>query len=439
MSHSRSHCDSIVRAIECVANVVLAAMLVLALSPMFAEPANAQSYTLTLLYSFTGPPDGDSPRGIVLDSQGNLYGSTQYGGLPNCGPRERPLISCGTVFKLDTSGQETVLHKFTFSNGDGMVPLGSVIRDSQGNLYGTTNFGGDSRCFSDGEYFGCGIVFKLDPSGRETVLHTFEGASQGDGAAPAAPLVQDGLGNLYGTTSNGGDGQCNNSPFGGPSGCGTVFKIDTSGHETVLYRFIGGNVDGKFPSGLILDAQGNLYGTTTFGGTYQYGIVFKVNPSGNETVLYSFRGIGTGDGATPISGLTRDAQGNLYGTTLDGGINNCDGLTPGCGTVFKLSSSGQETVLYRFTGTNSDGFPHSTLVLDNAGNLYGLDGTNYFGIVFRLDASGHETVLYSFEGIASPAQLLAIPGQQGSFYGALYIGAYGGPGAIFKLAPSGQR
>jgi hypothetical protein len=107
--------------------------------------------------------------------------------------------------------------------------------------------------------------------------------------------------------------------------------------------------------------------------------------------------------------------------------------------VFKLSSSGQETVLYRFTGTNSDGFPHSTLVLDNAGNLYGLDGTDYFGIVFKLDASGHETVLYSFEGIESPAQLWAIPGQQGSFYGALYNSANGGPGAIFKLPPSRQR
>ena len=139
------------------------------------------------------------------------------------------------------------------------------------------------------------------------------------------------------------------------------------------------------------------------------------------------------------AGLTRDSQGNLYGTTLDGGNLNCDDLTPGCGTVFKLSASGQETVLYRFTGTNSDGFPHSTLVLDNAGNLYGLDGTNYFGTVFKLDASGHETVLYSFENIESPAQLLAIPGQQGSFYGALYNSANGGPGAIFKLAPSGQR
>jgi len=438
MSHSRSLCDSVVRATECVANVALAAMLVLALGPVFAEPASAQSYTLTLLYSFTGPPDGEWPLGIVLDPQGNLYGSTELGGWPSCGPVRRPLISCGTVFKLDTSGQETVLHRFTFSNGDGMVPFseGSVIRDSQGNLYGTTYYGGDPRCFPGGEYYGCGIVFKLDPSGRETVLHTFEGASQGDGAAPAAPLVQDGLGNLYGTTSNGGDGQCN-SPFGGEPGCGTVFKIDTAGHETVLHRFIGGSGDGELPSGLILDAQGNLYGTTTFGGRYQYGTVFKVDPSGNETVLYNFRGFGAGDGASPEGGLTGDAQGNLFGTTVDGGNLNCSSISPGCGTVFKLSASGQETVLYRFTGTGGDSFPHSTLVLDNSGNLYGLDGL-YSGMVFKLDASGHETVLYSFSD-EEPSQLLAVPGQQGSLYGALYTTSLMGPGAIFKLSPSGQR
>ncbi len=439
MSRSRSLCDSVVRATECVANVALAAILVLALSPVFAEPASAQSYTLTLLYSFTGSPDGEWPLGIVLDSQGNLYCSTAYGGLPNCGPRERPLISCGTVFKLDTSGQETVLHKFTFSNGDGMNPNGegTVIRDSEGNLYGTTNFGGDSRCFNDGEYFGCGIVFKLAPSGRETVLHTFEGASQGDGAAPATRLSQDGLGNLYGTTSQGGAVRC--MLQNGPPGCGTVFKLDAAGHETVLYRFTGANGDGELPSDVILDAQGNLYGTTEFGGRFGYGTVFKVNPSGNETVLYSFRGIGTGDGATPISGLTRDAQGNLYGTTIDGGINHCDTVTPGCGTVFKLDASGQETVLYRFTGTGGDGrSPFSTLVLDNAGNLYGVTGFEDSGTAFKVDTSGHETVLYSFND-EEPFQLLAVPGQQGSFYGALYLSNNSGPGAIFKLTPSGQR
>jgi uncharacterized repeat protein (TIGR03803 family) len=427
---------SIFFAVKCAVTLASAMMLVLALNLVFAEPASAQSYTLTTLYSFTGAPDGEDPLGIVLDPQGNLYGSTQYGGLPGCGPFQRPLISCGTVFKLDSSGQETILHRFTALRGDGMVPLGSVMRDSEGNLYGTTNSGGDSRCNPGGEYFGCGMVFKLDASGQETVLHTFEGAGQGDGAAPAARLVQDGFGNLYGTTVNGGDAQC--VPHYGLPGCGTVFKIDTAGHETVLHRFTGGNNDGELPSSLIIDPQGNLYGTTTFGGRYLYGTVFRVDPSGHETVLYSFRGPGVGDGASPFGGLTRDAQGNLYGTTEDGGILNCSGFTPGCGTVFKLSApTGKETVLYRFTGTNYDGVPYSALILDNAGNLYGLDGIPPYRMVFKLDPSGHETVLYSFYD-EEPLELLAIPGQQGSFYGALYNSTLSGPGGIFKLAPNAQ-
>jgi uncharacterized repeat protein (TIGR03803 family) len=423
------------------ARLASAAILVLALGPLCAKPATAQSYTLTTLYSFAGSPDGDSPIGIVLDSDGNLYGSTQYGGLPHCGPLTRPAtaISCGTVFKLDTSGRETVLYRFTFANGDGMMPFdeGSVMRDGQGNLYGTTFYGGDFRCFSDGEYYGCGVVFKLDPNGRETVLHKFEGAANRDGAGPAARLVQDGLGNLYGTTNNGGDAYCTAHYY--EPGCGTVFKIDAAGHETVLYRFTGMNGDGVIPTGLIIDAQGNLYGMTTYGGAFGYGTVFRVDSSGNETTLYSFRGAGVGDGASPISGLTRDSQGNLYGATLDGGSGNCDDLNPGGGTVFKLSPSGQETVLYRFTGTNGDTcFPTSELVLDDAGNLFGFTAVIGYGAAYKVDASGHETVLYRFPGIEEPFGLLAIPGQPGSFYGVLYVGSNGGPGGIFKLAPSGQ-
>lgn len=427
----------IFRTLKCTATLAPAAILALVLNSVFTAPATAQSYTLTTLYSFAGPPDGEWPIGIVLDSEGNLYGSTQYGGQVSCGPFQRPLISCGAVFKLDTSGRETVLYRFTATHGDGMVPFGlanRLVRDTQGNLYGTAFYGGDPRCLAGGEYFGCGIVFKLDPSGRETVLHTFEGAAQADGAGPQAGLVQDALGNLYGTTINGGDVHCTAHYY--EPGCGTVFKIDTAGHETVLHRF-SGNADGELPSGLILDARGNLYGTTTFGGRYGYGTVFRVDPAGNETVLYSFRGAAVGDGAIPSSGLTPDSQGNLYGTTEDGGNLGCSDQAPGCGTVFKLSASGRETVLYRFTGNNNDGFPYATLVLDDAGNLYGLEGLNYVGTVFKLDPSGHETVVYSF-GYQEPGDLLAVPGQQGSLYGALYNSTLSGPGGIFKLVPSGQ-
>ena len=269
MSSCHSICNSIYRALKGAASLAPAAVLLLILSSLFAKPANAQSYTLTTLYSFAGSPDGAWPLGIVLDSQGNLYGSTQLGGLPACGPRQRQAFGCGTVFKLDTSGQETVLHRFTFSNGDGATPWisGTVIRDSEGNLYGTTFYGGVAKCFSDRQDFGCGMVFKLDPSGHETVLHKFEGAANGDGAGPGARLVQDGLGNLYGTTNNGGDIHCTARYY--EPGCGTVFKIDTAGHETVLHRFTGANGDGVIPTGLVIDAQGNLYGTTTYGGAYR--------------------------------------------------------------------------------------------------------------------------------------------------------------------------
>jgi len=442
MSGTSPICNSISRAIECVANVALAAMIVLALSPVFAEQAYAQSYTLTLLYSFMNSPDGQWPVGIVLDSQGNIYGATQYGGLPTCGPVERPRLSCGTVFQLDTNGQETVLHAFTADNGDGMNPLAGVIRDDQGNLYGTTSFGGDPMCFPGGEYYGCGMVFKLDPSGRETVLHVFTGPSQGDGSAPGASLVGDGQGNLYGTTGYGGDGGC--IPHNGEPGCGTGFKLDPTGHETVLYRFTEG--DGEVPSGVVLDEEGNLYGTAYYGGTYGYGTVFKLDASGKFTVLHSFQGIGNGavfgDGSNPSSGLARDAQGNLYGVTIDGGDNACFDTTPGCGTVFKVSATGGETVLYRFTMTGDAGyFPFSDLVLDTAGNLYGLTlfGGQYGnGTAYKLDTSGHETVLYNFGG-EEAYQLVPVPGEQGSFYGALYMGGAYGSGAIFKLTPSGGR
>jgi len=173
----------------------------------------------------------------------------------------------------------------------------------------------------------------------ERVLYSFN--SSPDGQLPMAGLVRDAQGNLYGTTAGGG------------VGCGTVFKVDSTGNETVLYTFPGTGVDGSQPqAGLVLDAQGNLYGTTLSGGAYyMYGTVFKVDAAGNETVLHSFGRPGSDDGANPLAGLVRDAQGNLYGTTVNGG--HC------CGTVFKVDSTGRETVLYNFTGGWVGGRPRT--------------------------------------------------------------------------------
>jgi uncharacterized repeat protein (TIGR03803 family) len=213
--------------------------------------------------------------GVVRDSVGNLYGTTNYGGDLGCYSPD----GCGTVFKIDRTGKESVLHAFTGAS-DGAFPKGALIRDSEGNLYGTTYEGGNESCGP-----GCGVVFQLNPAGKEIILHSFTGPPDGkwpDGQTAGPGLVRDAAGNLYGTTQFGGAaGGC----YG--DGCGTIFKLDASGHETVLYSFTGG-ADGSVPQDLILDAAGNLYGTTNFGGysggdcarNYYVGcgVVFKLSP-----------------------------------------------------------------------------------------------------------------------------------------------------------------
>jgi uncharacterized repeat protein (TIGR03803 family) len=317
----------------------------------------------TVLHSFTRTDGANPYAGVIRDAAGNLYGTAYIGGDLTCNSG----IGCGTVFKLDTTGKETVLHSFTRT--DGANPYAGVIRDAAGNLYGTAYIGGDLTCNSG---FGCGTVFKLDTTGKETVLHRFTGKS-GDGANPYAGVIRDAAGNLYGTTAYGGGLICDN-------GCGTVFKLDSTGKETVLYRFTGG-ADGSYPvSGVTLDAEGNLYGTTAFGGVFYGGVLFRISnvtemerPIGSFRVLHSF-GSGS-DGKTPVGGVSICSDGNLYGTTSEGGDLTC-GTGSGCGTVFKLDTTGKETVLYSFTGGADGSSPAAGLVRDAAGNLY---GTAYFG------------------------------------------------------------
>ena len=320
----------------------------------------AQAQTFTVLHSFTNSPDGAFPfAGLLRDAAGNLYGTTLRGGS----------LGSGTVFKLDPAGNETVLYSFTDtgSPADGLDPYAAPVMDTAGNLYGTTR---------DGGFFGIGIVFRLDTSGHETVLHFFTGS---DGCCPTGGVIIDAAGNLYGTAGGGGS-------FGG----GTVFKLDPSGNATVLYSFKGGS-DGAAPAGgLIMDAVGNLYGTTGAGGSSNAGTVFKLDPSGNETVLYSFKG--GNDGASPgLGSLIRDVAGNLYGTTPVGGSGPCTGANQvlvGCGIVFKLDPADNETVLYSFTGSSDGAFPEAGLVMDTAGNLYGTASSflalGGFGTVFKL-------------------------------------------------------
>lgn len=305
---------------------------------------------LEILYTFTGGADGGNPLGVVRDSAGNLYGTVSFGGK----------YGNGAVFKLDRLLQETMLYSFT-GGSDGSNPLAGIIRDTAGNLYGTTGYGGKNSGFGSC----CGVVFKVKASGMETVLHTFSGPP--DGAYLQARLMRDRSGNLYGTTARG--GYTGKTCPSGKFGCGVVFKLDPSDEETVLHRFSGGTDGSGGSSDLIQDAAGNLYGTSG-GGKYGMGVAFKLDPQGRETVLYSFTG--GAEGMSP-GGVIRDRAGNLYGTTFWGGDTrtSCAYGKDGCGVVFKLDPQGKETVLYTFTGGTDGANPGGNLIQDTAGNLYG--------------------------------------------------------------------
>src|SRR6266481_1049198 len=343
----------------CTRGALTMAVLCLLLIVGF-QPAEAQ--TETVLYSFcaqTGCPDGSNPRAdLVMDTAGNLYGTTLYGGTSGV----------GTVFELSPNGTETLLHSFCVlaACADGYHPRAGLIMDTKGNLYGTS---------FDGGAYDAGAVFELSPSGTETVLHSFcQQTGCPDGYYPQAGLVMDTNGNLYGTTL-----------YNGAYGGGTVFKISSDGTATTFYNFCTatGCKNGRYPqAGLILDTNGNLYGTTYGGGAYGKGTVFELSPSGAETVLHSFCArTGCSDGSHPRADLVMDTAGDLYGTTYYGGTNSV-------GTVFKLSPNGTETVLHTFAANGSDGtHPYAGLVMDAMGNLYGTTysgGANGYGTVFKV-------------------------------------------------------
>jgi len=315
---------------------------------------------------------------------------------------------------------------YSFTGNDGANPQAVLIADGAGNLYGTTYEGGNGNCSSYG-HTGCGTVFKLAPNGTETVLYSFTGGS--DGSDPTAGLIMDKKGNLYSTTYS----------YGGADGFGVVFKLAPNGTETVLYSFTGGS-DGSGPyAGLIMDKKRNLYSTTVGGGstncTGGCGTVFKLAPNGTETVLYSFTG--GSDGANPQAVLIADGAGNLYSTTYAGGAD-------GAGVVFKLAPNGTETVRYSFTGGSDGSGPTAGLIMDKKGNLYGTTnggGADGAGVVFKLAPNGTEFVLYSFTGGSDGSGPYAglIMDKKGNLYGTTHLGGADGFGVVFKLAPNGTE
>jgi uncharacterized repeat protein (TIGR03803 family) len=314
--------------------------------------------------------DGWSVRaGLVQGTNGDLYGTTYFGGAEGY----------GEVFEISPSGTLTTPRSFDVTDGD--HPSAGLVQATNGDLYGTTVGGG---C--------CGMIFKITPSGAPTILHRFAG-SPSDGADPAAGLVQGTDGNFYGTTV-----------IGGAHNAGTIFKITPSGTLTMLYSFCYKTkcTDGVNPyAGLVQGTDGNFYGTTEYLGAHGAGTVFKITPSGTLTTLLSFDGT---DGASPYAGLVQGTDGNFYGTTAGGG-SFCS--PSGCGTVFKITPSGTPIWVYSFDAADGRS-PEAGLVQGTDGNLYGttanggVSGLSEYcehvgcGTVFKITPSGKLTTLYRF-------------------------------------------
>jgi len=403
---------------------------------MLALGAVARTYET--LYKFTGGADGNHPwAALIFDTAGNLYGTTYSGGD----------YGAGTAFKLTPNGDgtwtETVLHSFG-EGDDGASPAAPLVSDEDGNLYGTTNGGGN---------YGYGCVFEMKPnpdgSWSETTLYSFTGGT--DGTYPVGGVSFDAAGKLYGMTTTGGNGKCS---YLGNTGCGTVYMLapnpDGTWTESVLHRFNGG-ANGGYPDqgNPILDSAGNLYGVTRNGGLSgpcdwgDCGVVFRLTPNSDgswtEKVLHRFTGA---DGGNPESKvhLIFDDAGSLYGTTLNGGLY-------GCGVVFKLTPSSSDKwtrrVLHHFTGGKDGGNPYAGLIFDAGGNLYGVTiagGTHGYGVAFEMTpgAGGRwgEHVLHAFAD--NPG---AYPGPSvifdtaGNLYGITGGDLYETFGSVFEITP----
>ena len=413
--------------------VLLTALLALFCAAM---SISSSAQALTTIYNFCAQqdcPDGALPvAGLVQGSDGNLYGTTSQGGRD------------GTVFKVTPSGALTNLH--TFTGNDGANPQSNLMQANDGNYYGTTFNGGannDSGC-AFGGYVGCGTIFKITPAGSFSVIYSFC-AQQFclDGALPSSALVQGSDGNLYGTA-------------GGVYTGGTFFKITPQGTMTTLYLFCSqlNCTDGEYPSTLIQGKDGNFYGTTYAGGnsadctqegSFGCGTVFKITPQGALTILHNFS---SADGCYPEAGLTLGSDGNFYGTTLAGGANGYCNAYPSGGTVFKITPAGQLTTLYSFCSASncSDGEgPFGEMVQDTDGNLYGT--TNGGGIspgrgtIFKITSSGAFTSVYLFCSLANCADGILPYGNlmqasDKNIYGTTYEAGTNGGGTVYRFQPN---
>ncbi len=369
-------------------------ILLMAISASFSF-----AQTLTTLHAFTGDGDGASPyAGLVRDAVGNLYGTTYKGGEDNQ----------GIVFKLNPAGRYSFLHTFQgIDQGDGANPFGGVLLDAHGNVFGTTTIGGRVNV---------GSVYRIANVGGETLLHSFTLGE--DGCFPMSSLIMDAHGNLYGTT-----------PDCGSESEGTVFRVSRDGQEAIVYSFVNLEEDEGPETALTMDTEGRFYGTHPYGGEFGGGFVFRLNPNFNEGVLYNFSA-----NSYPASNLMLGNDGYFYGTTHYGGDDTM-------GTVFKLSLGGVETILHSFTGDATDGAePYAAVVQDSQGNLYGTTyygGTSGMGTVFKLDSAGNETILYNFTGGSDGGNPYGgvVLDPSGNLYGTTTGGGKYDLGTVFKLVP----
>lgn len=328
----------------------------------------ARDGTETVLYLFP-PVSGCGPNALFMDERGTLWGTTEACGVGGY----------GTIFKITPSGRASIVHTFQGSPDDGCGPDGAMVAAANGNFYGTT--------LSCGKHSYYGTVFELAGRlhRRESLLYSFKGGR--DGFYPESGLLSDAQGNLSGTTGYG--GKMKLCTVGGFGGCGTVFRLSPDGTKTMLYEFKGPPDDGFIPAAnLVMDASGNLYGTTERGGHsgcggYETcGVVFKLAPSGTETVLHIFTDK-HGDGGNPLGALTFDGTGDLYGTTESGGNKGC-GI--GCGTIFEIAPDGTETILHKFNSARDGANPSAGLTADGKGHYYGTaqgGGAYGYGTVFE--------------------------------------------------------
>jgi len=369
--------------------------------------APAQSIFFTTLLNFNSANGAAPYAGLVQGRDGNFYGTTPWGGANNN----------GTVYKITPAGTLTTLYSFCTQPNctDGASPYAVLLQATDGNFYGTTLEGGDNNL---------GTIFKISSSGTFASVYSFSGS---DGEAPYAGLIQATDGYFYGTTSAGGDWND-----------GTVFRITSNGTLITLHSF--DSVDGYYPyAGLVQASDGNFYGTTGWGGAYGRGTVFKITPAGTLTTLYGFRG---DDGIYPYAGLVQGTDGNFYGTTANGGRSPACPM--GCGTVFKITSSGTLTMLHSFTGWSKEGAkPYAGLVQGRDGNFFGTtvnggtcgewEGPGC-GTVFKITPSGTLTTLHIFydrDGSGPYAGL--VQASDGFFYGTTCFGGAYDLGTVFRI------